>query len=129
MFILLDSSSVLQMMALYYRIIYINKPSVSWFMPKLSGKQSIIGAVGGVLIGAAILLFTATMVLNAIKTSSRPATWNAAGRADWNTTNTTVDQLKTFLTVCTILLGILGIVLIGATIISAISGGFGGGNE
>jgi ABC-type antimicrobial peptide transport system permease subunit len=103
-------------------------------MAKTMGKRSIIGAVGGVLIGAAILLFTATMVLNSLKTSYRDhtghgatwGTWNTTIRADWNATNASIDQLKTFMTVCVILLGILGIVLIGATIIGAISGGFGG---
>ena len=103
-------------------------------MAKTTGKRSIIGAVGGVLIGAAILLFVCTMVLNSLKTSMYPHTGAAGGvtaamRTDWNTTNSSIDQLKTFLTVCTILLGILGIVLIGATIISAIGGGFGGGTE
>lgn len=86
-----------------------------------------IGAVGGVLIGAAILLFVVTMVLNALKTSAYPhdGSTSAAEEADWATLNSTVDQLKTFLTVCSVLLGILGIVLIGATIISAIGGGLG----
>lgn len=99
---------------------------------KSVGKQSIIAAVGGVLLGAAMLLFVATMVLNALKSSARPApaaTISVAQKAEWNATNSTVDQLKTFLTVCCILLGILGIVLIGATIISAIGGGFGGKSE
>lgn len=106
---------------------------------KSMGRQSIIGAVGGVLIGAAILLFTVTMVLNALKSSAYPAgshgtgaakiAWNASGRIDWNNTNSSIEQLKTFMTVCAILLGILGIVLIGATIIGAIGGGFGGGSE
>jgi hypothetical protein len=89
-------------------------------MARMSGKQSIIGAVGGVLIGAAILLFVCTMILNSLKNSS-----TGMPAADRTALNTTIDQLKTFLTVCTILLGILGIVLIGATIIAAISGGFG----
>jgi hypothetical protein len=67
------------------------------------------------------------MVLNALKTSAYPHTGvTAAQAADWLALNNTVDQLKTFMTVCSILLGILGIVLIGATIISAIGGGFGG---
>jgi hypothetical protein len=93
---------------------------------RTGGKQSIIGAVGGVLIGAAILLFVVTMVLNALKTSAYPHSGvSVAQAADWAALNSTVDQLKTFMTVCSILLGILGIVLIGATIISAIGGGFG----
>lgn len=97
-------------------------------MAKRTGaKQSIIGAVGGVLIGAAILLFVVTMVLNALKTSAYPhGGQSATVVADWTALNSTIDQLKTFMTVCSILLGILGIVLIGATIISAIGGGFGG---
>jgi len=103
-------------------------------MKKMASKRSIIGAVGGILIGAGILLFTCTMVLNALKTSYHDhnghgttwGTWNATVRADWNATNASIDQLKTFLTVCAVLLGILGIVLIGASIIGAIGGGFGG---
>jgi uncharacterized membrane protein len=103
------------------------------------GKKSIIAAVGGVLIGAAILLFVCTMILNALKSASSPGDTTivstdtlghnataVANRALWNSTNATVNQLKTFLTICAILLGILGIVLIGSTIIGAIGGGFGG---
>ena len=97
-------------------------------------RQSVIGAVGGVLIGAAILLFVATMVLNSLKTSAGTATAHGAdndtaaiaARAEWNSTNTTIDSIKTFLTVCCILLGVLGIVIIGSSIIGSISGGFGG---
>jgi hypothetical protein len=102
-------------------------------MAKHTGtKSSIIGAIGGVLIGAAILMFVCTLVLNSLKASMYPHTGTAGGvtaaqRTDWNATNSSIEQLKTFLTVCTILLGILGIVLIGASIISAIGGGFGGG--
>jgi hypothetical protein len=99
-------------------------------MAKMAGRQSIIGAVGGVLIGAAILLFVVTMVLNALKTSAYPHVglsggMSAAQITDWAALNATIDQLKTFMTVCAVLLGILGIVLIGATIIGAIGGGFG----
>jgi hypothetical protein len=66
------------------------------------------------------------MVLNALKTSAYPhGSQSATVVADWTALNSTIDQLKTFMTVCSILLGILGIVLIGATIISAIGGGFG----
>jgi len=111
---------------------------------KSMGKRSIIGAVGGVLIGAAILLFVVTMVINNMK---KIDTWGSRARvnvgagsaainasrmlnwANWNSSNATFDQLKTFMTVCAILMGILGIVLIGATIIGAIGGGFGGGSE
>lgn len=112
-------------------------------MAKTTSKRSIIGAVGGVLIGAAILLFVVVMTINGLKGGLYPrsghswytgsnAVWgnyNATIRADWNSTNASMEQLKTFLTVCAILLGILGIVLIGATIISAIGGGFGGGGS
>jgi hypothetical protein len=103
---------------------------------KIGGKQSIIGAVGGVLIGAAILLFVCTMILSSLKASSSPGSQergtpalNAtadANAAEWNATNATINQLSTFLTVCCILLGVLGIVIIGASIIGSISGGFGG---
>jgi hypothetical protein len=93
-----------------------------------SGRQSVIGAVGGVLIGAAILLFVVTLVLNNLKASMYPHDGSLTPAQDeiWNSTNASVDQLKVFMTICTILLGILGIVLIGSTIISAIGGGFGG---
>jgi preprotein translocase subunit SecY len=98
-------------------------------MAKRSGaRTSIIGAVGGVLIGSAILLFVVTMILNNLKTAaySHAGTLSAGEIADWTALNATIDQLKTFMTICAILLGILGIVLIGSTIIGAIGGGFGG---
>lgn len=95
-------------------------------------KGSIIGAVGAILIGAAILLFVTTIVLNSLKDSAGYGTTSGnssdavANRADWNETNDTVDQLITFLTISTILLGVLGITMIGAAIISYIGGAFGG---
>jgi hypothetical protein len=113
-------------------------------MAKIAGKRSIIAVVGGVLVGAAILLFVTSMVINSLKGSTYPrtghngwtgiagsttaswGTWNATARADWNTSNASMDQLKTFLTVCAVLMGILGIVLIGITIIGTIGGSFGG---
>jgi CBS-domain-containing membrane protein len=97
-------------------------------MAKTQGKQSIIGAVGGILIGSAILLFVVTLVLNNLKDAMYPHTGTptAAEDAIWNSTNASINQLKTFMTICAILLGILGIVLIGSTIIGAIGGGFGG---
>ena len=106
---------------------------------KQTGNKSIIAAVGGVLIGSAILLFTVTMIFSSLKNASSPgdtsivitdtAAHNAtavANRATWNASNATIVQLQTFMTICAILLGILGIVLIGSTIIGAIGGGFGG---
>jgi len=94
---------------------------------RTGGKTSIIGAVGGILIGAAILLFVCTMILTNLADAAYPHTGvTAAQKADWATLNGTIDQLRTFLTICSILLGILGIVLIGSTIIGAIGGGFGG---
>lgn len=100
-------------------------------MAKMSKRSSIIAAVGGVLLGASILLFVTQMIFAELKNTAAPGTRPAAAgvpawRADWNATNATVDQLRTFMTVCAVLLGILGIVLIGATIISSIGGGFGG---
>ena len=95
---------------------------------RTGGKTSIIGAVGGVLIGAAILLFVVTMVLNNLKDAMyvHDGSITAAQNAIWNQTNGSIDQLKTFMTISAILLGILGIVLVGSTIIGAIGGGFGG---
>lgn len=97
-------------------------------MAKRSGaKSSIIGAVGGVLIGSAILLFVVSLILNNLMTAAYAHTGGlgAAVYADWAALNATITQLKTFMTICSILLGILGIVLIGSTIIGAIGGGFG----
>ncbi len=87
----------------------------------VSGKTrgSLIGAVGSILIGAAILLFVTTIVLNALKDAN-------ASNDDSNDTNDTIDQLKTFLTISSVLLGVLGITMIGAAIISYIGGAFGG---
>ena len=86
---------------------------------KSTGKGSLIGAVGSILIGAAILLFVATIVLNSLKTANADA-------SDSDDLNSTVDQLKTFLTISSILLGVLGVTMIGAAIISYIGGAFGG---
>jgi uncharacterized membrane protein len=96
---------------------------------KQKAKGSLIGAVGSILIGSAILLFVATIVLNSLKDAARPGPCGAgqtANRAEWNETNSTVDQLKTFLTISSILLGVLGITMIGAAIIGYIGGAFGG---
>ena len=88
-------------------------------------KGSLIGAVGSILIGAAILLFVSTIVLNALKDAGGSSD-AAAKRSEWNDTNDTVDQLKTFLTISSILLGVMGITMIGAAIIGYIGGAFGG---
>ena len=88
-------------------------------------KGSLIGAVGSILIGAAILLFVATIVLNSLKDAGGSGD-TAAERSDWNDTNDTVDQLLNFLTISSILLGVLGITMIGAAIIGYIGGAFGG---
>lgn len=96
-----------------------------------SGRRgSIIGVVGGVLIGAAILLFVAMMVLTNLK-AIEPAggidnsTSGQVRWAEWNATNATVDTIITFLTICVVLLGVLGITIIGSHIIGYISAGFG----
>ena len=81
-------------------------------------RGSIIGAVGSVLIGAAILLFVAIQVLTSLKNAG-------AQSADTLTINATVDSLITFLTITVILLGVLGITMVGSTIIGYISAGFG----
>lgn len=109
-------------------------------MPKQEGKGgSILGAVGGVLIGASIVFFVGTIVLNnlrsinvygftqhgAFNTVAQNAT-AVINRANWNTSNATIGQIITFLSVATVLLAVLGIVMVGAMIIRYISGSFGG---
>ena len=89
-------------------------------MAKKTGqRQGLIGAVGAVLIGAAILLFVCTLVLNNLKVANASAT-------DSDAFNSTIDQVKTMLTVTTILLAVMGIVIVGSNIIGYIGGGFGG---
>lgn len=87
-----------------------------------------IGVVGGVLIGAAILLFVCTLVLNSLKDSADPGDGGStnASREAWNNTNDTIEQIKTMLTVSCILLSVMGIVVVGSGIIGYIGGGFGG---
>lgn len=80
--------------------------------------SNLIGGVGAVLIGAAILLFVCIQILTALKDAG-------ASSADTATINSTVDSLIAFLTVTTILLGILGITMVGSAIIAYISGAFG----
>jgi len=81
-------------------------------------KGSIIGLVGGVLIGAAILLFVVTLVLNNLKDAN-------AANDDSDTFNNTVDTIQTMMTVSAILLSVMGIVIVGSQIIGYIGGGFG----
>jgi len=105
----------------------------------VKGKGSLLGAVGGIVIGAAILLFVATIVISNLKTvntfgevtdqatdSAAENASHAVNRAEWNDSNASFDQISTFLTVSAILLGVLGIVMIGAAIIQYIGGAFGG---
>ena len=82
-------------------------------------KQSLIGSIGGILIGAAILFFIVTIVLGQLKTIDY-----GQSSADWNTSNATVDTLLVFCTISVILLGVMGITMVGASIIGYISGAF-----
>ena len=95
-------------------------------MAKLTKKGSLIGSVGGILVGAAMLLFIVTIILNALKDNGGTEGSKAADVADWAALNTTVDTLSNFLTIGVVLLGVLGITMIGATIIGYISGAFAG---
>ena len=94
-------------------------------MAKLTKKGSLIGSVGGILVGAAMLLFIVTIILNALKDNGGNADTTEAA-ADWADLNSTVDTLNNFLTIGVVLLGVLGITMIGATIIGYISGAFAG---
>ena len=87
-------------------------------------KGSIIGLVGGVLIGAAVLLFVVSLILTYLKEAAGSGE-DAAARADWNTTNSTIDTIQTMMTVSAILLSVMGIVIVGSQIIGYIGGGFG----
>jgi hypothetical protein len=93
-------------------------------MPKGAG-GSILGAVGGVLIGAAIVFFVGTIVLNNLKAINVYGS-GATAITNWAAANVTINQIITFLSVATILLSVLGIVMVGAMIIRYISGSFGG---
>ena len=87
-------------------------------MAKKASRGSVIGLVGGVLIGAAILLFVVTLVLNNLKDA------NAKNEGN-ETFNTSVDTIQTMMTVSAILLAVMGIVIVGSQIIGYIGGGFG----
>ena len=70
------------------------------------------------------------MVLNNLKAAGDPgipATGanDDANNASWASLNTTVDQIKTMLTVSSILMAVMGIVVVGSQIIAYIGGGFG----
>lgn len=84
-------------------------------------KGSLVGMVGGILIGAAMVLYVATIVLGQLKTAN-----TGIPNAMRNDTNTTIDTLVTFLRICVILFGVLGITMIGGYIIAYITGAFGG---
>ena len=79
---------------------------------KITKKGSLIGGVGALLIGAAMLLFVATIILNALRDNggSAAASLNEDGngiagtagfdaRARWNATNVTIATLTNFLTI------------------------------
>ena len=87
-------------------------------------KGSVIGLVGGVLVGAAVLLFVVSIVLTHLKATAGSAE-DADARSDWNTTNSTIDTIQTMMNVCAILLAVMGIVIVGSQIIGYIGGGFG----
>jgi len=100
-------------------------------MSKAKSKTSLIGAVGGTLVGAAILFFIITIILNQLKTAAQPtgtisgnSTEAVENRAQWNETNASIETLLTFTTICTILLGVLGVTMVGASIIGYITGAF-----
>lgn len=59
------------------------------------------------------------MILNNLKTAN-------ADQAGSDDLNTTIDSIANILTVCVILLAVLGIVIIGSQMIAMIGGGFGG---
>jgi nitrate reductase NapE component len=83
-------------------------------------KASLIGSVGGVFIGAALLLFIATIILGSLK-NNQAGIGTVADRASVNTTITT---LMSFLTIGVVLFGVLGITMVGAAIIGYITGAF-----
>ena len=83
-------------------------------------RASLIGSVGGVFIGAALLLFISTIILGSLKS-------NQAGMGtsdDRNNTNSTITTLMSFLTIGVVLFGVLGITMVGAAIIGYITGAF-----
>ena len=106
-------------------------------MATAKGKASLIGSVGGIFIGAAILLFIVSIVLNNLRAVVPPGyTGNVAGttsdsdlRASWNSTNSTIASLLGFFTITIILLGVMGITLVGGSIIGYITGMFGQSEE
>jgi len=95
-------------------------------MASIKGKASLIGSVGGIFIGAAILLFIVTIVLNSLKnTAPGSAPFTAVTIATWAATNATIASLMSFFTIAIILLGVMGITLVGGSIIGYITGMFG----
>ena len=82
-------------------------------------KRSLIGGVGATLIGAAILFFIITIVLGQLQTVDYGQTSDA-----WNDSNDTISTLLTFTTICVILLGVMGITMVGASILAYITGAF-----
>jgi ABC-type antimicrobial peptide transport system permease subunit len=88
-------------------------------MAKYARKSSLIGSIGAVLVGAAILFFIITIILGQLKTIDY-----GQSATDWSTTNDTIDTLLTFTTIATILLGVMAVTMIGAAIIGYITGAF-----
>ena len=91
-------------------------------------KGTMVGAIGGVMIGAAVLLFVITIVLNNLKDAGDPGgagttAARAARNTSWAAFNATVNQVSTMLTVVVILLAVSGIVIVGTQIIALVGGG------
>ena len=83
-------------------------------------KQSLVGAVGALFIGAALVLYIVSIFFQALRDSG-------AVTGDIGTqTNESIDSLLSMLNVGIILFGILGITMIGGSILSYITGVFGG---
>ena len=95
-------------------------------MASIKGKASLIGSVGGIFIGAAILLFIVTIVLQSLRTTNSFGDMRIVSNSRaWNASNATIASLMSFFTIAIILLGVMGITLVGGSIIGYITGMFG----
>jgi len=81
-------------------------------------KQSIVGGVGALFIGAALVLYVVSIFFDSLRNSGI-VTGEIGTKA-----NTSIDNLLNMLNACIILFGMLGITMIGGAILAYVTGIF-----
>ena len=84
-------------------------------------KQSIVGGVGALFIGAALILYVVSIFFDSLRNSNF---FTGANNTISAKANTSIDNLLNMLNACIILFGMLGITMIGGAILAYVTGIF-----